>query len=424
MPYATLSPVHQLLITLCRRDAETCVTDSELGLLSDHAHWNALTFAAHSHRVDGVVLTTLERIVRKSPGTCGRLPGDWAEPLKLLRRQGLGWDLEQRRVLAWLAKHGSSPVVLKGSALRHSVYRESAERPVSDLDLLFPADGIPAARRILEELGYRDPNSAEANALYAEHHFHTQMEHLGGFKLELHWALTLPGPHSQIDAAAVLREARPVPQPGGSFLAPRPEHMVLHLASQSTEDSVSRLGRIVDADRVIACAAGSFDWDLLQREATEGHLQNVLGVTLRLAEQLFGTPVPARFTDRLHVSPIARANLAALRPVVWIMEQRALRFGAVRTLMKAWLETAPGARLDITLKVLRLRRDPLKLLHDAVVWDYDAPRSQPWNWIPAWIKLVAYQVVVWGRVLANVARASRAEEMDFWTARGASHERR
>src|SRR5690606_33195806 len=154
-------------------------------------------------RVDGLVLTTLADIENAAGG--GMIPPALRQALALLRRRTLGWDLEQRRVLAWLEKHGVSPVVLKGSALRYEVYAEPAQRPVVDLDILCAPDALAPARTALEALGYHDPNPPAVNAIYAAHHFHTQMVHPGGFAVEIHWALTPPGPQAQIDAAAVLR---------------------------------------------------------------------------------------------------------------------------------------------------------------------------------------------------------------------------
>lgn len=411
---ASLSPLNRLMIALCRRDAVATITPTELALVADSTEWDALLAAADAHRIDGVVLNALERLARESVPAGRIVTQARLAPLRLLRRQAIGWDLEQSRVLAWLEKHGLTAVVLKGGALRHTAYEQSAERRVSDLDLLFDRSAIASAQSALDALGYGDPNSAAANALYVEHHFHLQMEHPGGFKLELHWGLTPPGPHSQIDASLVRREALRAGRAGREFLAPRSEHMVLHLASQNTEDSFSRLGRIVDVDRVIARSQDTFDWQHLLSVATTGHLQNALGVTLRLASVLFDTPVPAGFVERLEIPWFVRANIAAMRPVEWIAEGRGGKYASVRILMKAWLETAPGARRDIALKQMGVRRDPLRLIHAEIAEVQRAPRTRLRNLIPGPLKVAGFQLVVWLRALTLLAGSQSRLQMRFW----------
>jgi hypothetical protein len=325
----------------------------------------------------------------------------------------VGWDLEQARVLAWLEKHVVSPVVLKGCALRHTVYSEPALRPVADLDLLFPRDTINAARDALGSLGYLDPNSELANELYVEHHFHTQLRHPGGFAIELHWGLTLPGPGPRIDPDVVREGARSVSGVGRPFLAPRPEHMVLHLASQSIEGSFERLGRLVDVDRVTAGAGESFDWELLGSEATRGRLENAVGVMLRVVERLFDTPVPPRFVERLGIPRLSRWNLAALAPMRWTQDRRMSRYAAARVVMRVWLESTVAARIDVLLKACGLRTDPLRLLHEAVVGGESPADARVWHRVPSFLKIGAYQVAVWMRSGAGlVSGATRRNP--FW----------
>jgi hypothetical protein len=291
------------------------------------------------------------------------------------------------------------------------VYSEPAERPVADLDLLFTRVAIDAARDALGALGYVDPNTGSANELYVKHHYHTQLRHPGGFAIELHWGLTLPGPGPHIDPVAIREGARPVSGIGRPFLAPRPEHMVLHFASQSLMDSFTRLGRLVDADRVIAGAGESFDWELLGSEADRARLQNAVGVMLRVAERLFDTPVPPGFVERLGIPRLTRWNLAALGPVRWT--QSVSRYTAARVIMRIWLERNLEARLDVLSKACGLRTDPMRLLRDALVGDEPPVEPRLRHWVPAFIKIGAYQVGVWLRAGARLV-AGGGRRKRFW----------
>lgn len=411
-----LDAPHRLLVDLCRRDALSRVTPGDLEALAPEDAWASFLELAGSHRLDGLVLSTLERLSKGSADFAAVVPGSRLAPLGLLRRQALGWDLEQSRVLAWLRKHDLEPVVLKGCALRHGYYRESAERPVSDLDLLFDPGHLDPARDRLAELGYVDPNSDATNALYRRHHFHVQLEHPGGFAIELHWGLTPPGPRGGLDPAEFLRGATPIEGARFPFQAASPEHTVLHLASQSAEGSMSRLGKIVDTDRLIAATADDFDWRALAEAARKGNLQNALGVTVSLAARLFGTPVPADFVGALGISRWSRRHLQAMDPIRWVLDQSALRYVAAGVVMRFWLESTAAARADVLLQACGLRPDPMRLLDQERQGAADSadPADVPSrSRIPAFLKIATYQSAVWFRFLkAPGGRAARAA--DFW----------
>jgi hypothetical protein len=401
-----------LLVSLCRRDVASRLTPAHVETIAGDPQWNRLLRAASEHHLEGLVLATVERIDAGSPDGRRVIPAHRLHALRLLRRRTLGWDLEQARVIAWLEKHAISPVVLKGCALRHAVYAEPAERPVADLDLLFARTAVDAARKALVSLGYEDPNSAPVNDLYLKHHFHTQLRHPGGFAIELHWGLTPPGPGCHLDPDAVRESARRVSGVGPSFLAPSPEYMVLHLASQSLEDSFERLGRLVDVDRVIARAGESFDWELLRSEAARGRLGIALGLMLRLAERLFETPLPAGFVASLGIPRPTRRNLAALAPAQWVQGSPAARLVAARVIMRFWLEASFAARSDVLLKAFGLRSDPMKLLHDAFAGPESQTNGRVRHWVPSFLKIGAYQVAVWMRATPNLFSAASPDP--FW----------
>lgn len=387
--------LHRLLVDLCRRDALSTVGPRDLEPLRSDDAWTAFLELATAHRLGGLVLATLERLAKASSEVAALVSGPRLEPLRLLRRQALGWDLEQARVLAWLGKHGIEPIVLKGCALRHTCYRESAERPVSDLDLLFESAQLDAARGHLAELGYLDPNSDAKNALYRRHHFHLQMEHPGGFAIELHWALTAPGPRGRIDPVDVMQGATRIENATLPFQAAGPEHTVLHLASQAAEGSLSHLGKIVDIDRIVAAAGDDFDWNALTEAARRGDLENAVAVTTSMAAQLFGTAVPPDFAGALGVSGWSRRNLRALDPIRWTFDQTALRYVAAEVVMRFWLESTGAARADVLLQACGLRRNPMTLLDRG---REDAPESAGVRLrmrVPTVFKIASFQAAAW-----------------------------
>jgi hypothetical protein len=296
-------------------------------------------------------------------------------------------------------------VLLKGAALRLTAYRDSAERLFADIDVLVPRDSLQIAVAALVEADY-EPESEDRNKLYLEHHHHLILRKAQGFVVEVHWALEPATSPFRLDAAAFLRDAREVTTPGGTpARVPGPEHMVLHLSHQNLEDGFSQLRRLVDVDRVIANAP-DFDWPRLAAEATRMRVQGLVALTLRLAEVLLGTSVPAGFIKGLGLSRAMRAHLALLDPVGLVLEQRGQR-RAVREAVLLWC-----------LPDLRTR---LRILKEMGTGE----RDRPWLTLaPAWlrgdlatrlaalVKLTAYQASLYPAGLLGGRSGRRARS--FW----------
>ena len=96
-----------------------------------------------------------------------------------------------RDVAEVLSAAGMIPVLLKGTALELSVYRESGLRPMSDADILLPREQCMKAWRVLQSAGFRPlPFKSPLHRLIPLHigkHLPPLIK--GGFSLEIHHGL-------------------------------------------------------------------------------------------------------------------------------------------------------------------------------------------------------------------------------------------
>ncbi|HEX6644672.1 MAG TPA: nucleotidyltransferase family protein [Gemmatimonadales bacterium] len=346
----------ELTIALCRREGAAGSGDGRVGLLGRAADRTAFHAYAMRQGVLGLALSTLRRQAHPFDGaTINAI----LAPLRTLSQQARLWDMERNRVLALLAREGLSPVLLKGAALRVTTYRAAVERPVGDLDLLVPAEEMDRTVERLLAAGYRMPESAAAIEGFREHHFHLPMHHPNGFEAELHWALTPRATTHRLDHDDFIARARTAEVDGLAVRLPIPEHMLLHLSSQNTEDHFSKLRRIVDIDRVIA--SGEPDWEFVIAEARRGGLEAPTALSLQLAHHLFGTSIPAALPARLGVGRTTRAALALLEPVSTLATGRGPTRAVARFLQEVWLAPA-AARAQHLKRVVAGEDDPLEWL--------------------------------------------------------------
>jgi len=393
----TVTPDVTAVVLACsRRDGAAALPqDAFLRLGSPDYHQEFLAFA-NSHQLLGLALVELARHT-------GRLPSgirDEHQPLlKQLRRQAVLWDFERDQVVSRLQNHGIPVVVLKGAALRVTAYRDPAERPFGDIDILVPKESLPDAVDLLEAQGYAR-HSEHRDRIYLEHFHHLVLSREPGFKVEVHWALVPSHSTIALDPEAFRRDAVPVTVPGSTFRVPAPEHMVIHLSAQNVEDGLA-LRRLVDLDRIIAAAGSGFDWSRLGSESRRMHAEGVTALSLRLAELLLGTVIPRGFIGQLGLPRTVRTHLAMLDPVAVTLGSR-LERPAVKELLALWCTTGTAARWALLRDMATGRRERAwrALLHQ--------PRGPLRRFVSlaslGGVQLVRYSAVLMGRRRAR----------DFW----------
>ena len=400
-----VAPAERLLVKLAQRDEVRGPLDDDLSTLEDSVSRARLVRLAMEHGIHGLAVSTVlrSRITQRLAADVIR---DWEATWRRLRQQAALWDLERDRVLSRLEEAGLVPLILKGGALRHTVYKEPAERSLGDLDLVVPLDQLEPAETILMSLGYQSIWAAEVIEAYRRYHFHLGFRHQNGFLVELHWALSRRGSFD-LDTQTVFSRAQTTQRANCPPLRlPSAEDILMHMATQNDEDAFGRLRRLVDLDRIVA-STPELDWAYLREAAQRGGAQAFLGLSLRLAELLLNTPVPSGFIDGLRLSRLCRANLALLRPVAWVLTEPEQRHVPAAHLLLIWTTVGWRRRLRRCWFAVKPRADPL-------AWLWLTPADDA-GFLRAFFTIAACQIWVYVRGVGALLSVRGRQRLAFWT---------
>jgi hypothetical protein len=316
------------------------------------------------------------------------------------------WDLETGRLLRLLDDAGLRPITLKGAALRASIYRDPVQRGFGDVDLLLPLSEIDAAIASLRSAGYVTGDPATV-ARFAEQHFHHRLVNPMGFQVELHWGLVPPESVIRLPPERLVSRSLTLESPGAPAMRiPSPEDMVLHLASQETEDWFSTIRRLVDVDRVVRGTPG-FDWSYLRSAAGDSRMGPVLGFTLQLARRLLSTPIPTGFIPSLGISRLARFHLALLDPVQCVLTGYSQRRATAARVLALSLSPDREARRRMLREIATGRFD---------VFLVDTPEDSPppSRGLTSLVKLAALWIGLYLRRGVAVTLQSTLGRRSFW----------
>ena len=171
------------------------------------------------------------------------------------------------------------------------------------------------------------------------------------FRAEIHWRLAGERQSFQLDSEAFVRRSRVVQASDGTPMrVPCAEHFLLHAAHDNLRDSFSRLGRIVDVDRITASAA-DLDWDYTVSQARSGGLQTLLALSLELSRALLGTPIPPEVRDSLRPGAATRLHLGLLRPATSLLG-RSLQQSRPAISLWFWLHWSWRERWRLLLRLV------------------------------------------------------------------------
>jgi hypothetical protein len=136
-----------------------------------------------------------------------------------------------------------------------------------------------------------------------------------GAVIDLHWELAHYTRYEgvvRVDHDGLWRRAHPLVIDRTQSLALCLEDQLLHLALHLTLGS--EFGRLVwftDIDALLRRFGFSFDWDRVLEEATRWRVRVLLGYTLRVCQESFGTPIPPGILPQLLPGRLRLAVLSA-----------------------------------------------------------------------------------------------------------------
>jgi hypothetical protein len=214
-------------------------------------------------------------------------------------------------LLAPLSAAGLQPLVWKGASLA-ARYPAAGDRPMDDIDLLFPDGQRSAAIRLLEQHGWRIVEQDRE-------HYDVAMTHpaLPGLPVELHEALDLPSQRAfRFTAADLWRARTPITVFGQPAFGLPAETELVALVTHAAKPfhTFDRLIWSVDFAVVIRdaeCAGQPVDWDRIEALSTDAQARTAMAVALTHAARLGGV-------SPVHLREISgsRARQSALAPVL------------------------------------------------------------------------------------------------------------
>lgn len=215
------------------------------------------------------------------------------------------------------------PIALKGAAVAHTLYAESAEREMSDLDLLFgSSDEAKIAELVLSRHGFlangglatdlRDPTARPRH-----HHRPPIINGVSELTIELHTNLSTP-PLPKTAILEMFRMKRRVDFPGaGALTVLDPICAVLHHALHAIADPIdSPLLRNLFEVAWMVQGLSRVERSTVRTLARRWGVEDRVASALTLAHELFGSPL---IVDQ---RSLGARELWSLRRLEWIRPPR------------------------------------------------------------------------------------------------------
>lgn len=330
-------------------------------LLARSPDWADLRALARREGVSAALWPRL-RGVMEATGA----PRPPAEVEEAFRREAMVGEFRARRlearlheVLDILSSRGIEPVLLKGAGLAYAVHGGMARRPMGDIDLLVPAEAVPAAVAALRSAGWESERGGRPGADYSTHQHAPPLVEPGGGPavVELHDALLPQGHPFGLGGQRMLARARRLTSPLGAVLVPRLVDQLLHVAVHLAWSHELRWGAwraFADVAGIVAVAAAEDAAPVARGVTPSGRaLDEVVGEarcvgaascaywTLRLAEELGGAAVPEPWLAALEppgaVAVLGRHLAHQLLPGPGVVPSvRAARLGWTAAIRPGW----------------------------------------------------------------------------------------
>jgi hypothetical protein len=258
------------------------------------------------------------------------------------------------RVCECLKRAALPHAILKGTALRETLYANPYMRPADDVDVLVQPEHRDAAIRALLHQGLVRGGSDRRTA---SHEVCLQDGHT---MVDLHWHLFRPG-RSRIDLAALLlKTARPL----GPFSVLSDDAnlliMLVHPAfTNYVNGRTSKLIRVVDLDRMLRTTQPDWDW-ILPLIGAAG-LRTAAWAVLHWQRALMDTPVDPTVLRFLEPGTRQRRYLAS-----WIDHRLTARLDVVPGLVQ-WaftlaLHERPADVLRVVVQLGKARLEAGRIL--------------------------------------------------------------
>jgi len=197
---------------------------------------------------------------------------------------------------------GIPTLLHKGAALALAYYRDPADRPMWDIDILVPTAMAENAFRMLSENDWKASKGDPYRALRTKHS--TPFTRLRGGDLDLHWNLLFDDcsddhRDNEFWDSAILLETDKFHT---KTLSPA-DHLLQALCHGLNRPKGTAIYWIADAVTLLR-HAGPIDWDRLLEQATQRHVGLVVSLGLRYLDQYHTVDIPAEVLDAAQALPV------------------------------------------------------------------------------------------------------------------------
>jgi len=214
-------------------------------------------------------------------------------------KRGLWLAAELAAILEHFAKKGVPAIPYKGPVLAQSAYGNLALRTFHDLDLLIPLAQFAPAKNALAEIGFHPSQalSPPVERLYLHTGYERSFDGAAGKNMvELQWDL-LPRFYAVDCSTAGMSVDALLSRAGRTSLGAAevpclsPEDSLLALCLHAAKHLWARLLWVADISATLRCH--EIDFAAVAQRARALGIARIVAVSLRLAEQLLHTQLPA-----------------------------------------------------------------------------------------------------------------------------------
>ncbi|MEA3335519.1 MAG: nucleotidyltransferase family protein [Chloroflexota bacterium] len=300
---------------LCRTVLTSDETRRIRALVQGPVDWTSLARLAELHEVTGLVrhnLATLD-LVEAVPEKPRQRITDGA------RQISFDMMVQARQavlVLNRLEEAGIHPVYLKGIALADMVYGDFTLRPSIDIDLLVEKRDLEDACRVMQSLGFLDPEKDFVDFHLANGYalnLHGRLLTEQPLAVEVHWALS-PRGLIPLDYALLRRRSEIFAIEGTPATRFSPEDMLLHQAMHLRKHRFVGLRWLCDAAELIRRFDTLLDWEYIVASSQSAGISTLLYAALSLSSDLLDSPVPPGVLDATCPSLLRRRVLSTILP--------------------------------------------------------------------------------------------------------------
>jgi len=220
------------------------------------------------------------------------------------------------KLLAWFEANAIPTLVLKGAALSFLHYRNTAVRPISDVDIMVREAEVARVIRTLHANGWNSEymsSNVPDNSYFYSHIHAIAFTHLEQGDLDLHWhalqAATFPGADK-----GFWKDSVPLRLNNAATRALNPSDQLLHACVHGfTGDVVAPIRWIADAVTILR--SSEMDWNRILELARILQLSMPLWLTLSFVGQNFRVAIPPHVLEQLSFSRVAKSDQRYFRRV-------------------------------------------------------------------------------------------------------------